>query len=175
MTLGHGWDVRGDRSDTGGSPWSSDTIADKQIDTENAWKEMFLKIETDSSERADSLNVEANLEVNVLSGMVQVSAGGKYLTSEKQSSTSVRIVLSYDAKTHFTLIPYTGTPVDQSNLDFCSNEHLSKAGGPTHVVTSVQYGTTRQGPRFSIRMVIGIFCSDTETGAATPPGVMQKK
>ena len=34
---------------------------------------------------------------------------------------------------------------------------------------------TRQGPRFSIRMVIGIFCSDTETGAATPPGVMQKK
>ena len=35
--------------------------------------------------------------------------------------------------------------------------------------------TTRQGPRFSIRMVIGIFCSDTETGAVTPPGVMQKK
>ena len=36
-------------------------------------------------------------------------------------------------------------------------------------------GQFRQGPRFSIRMVIGIFCSDTETGAATPPGVMQKK
>ena len=34
---------------------------------------------------------------------------------------------------------------------------------------------SRQGPRFSIRMVIGIFCSDTETGAVTPPGVMQKK
>ena len=34
---------------------------------------------------------------------------------------------------------------------------------------------TRQGPRFSIRMVIGLFCSDTETGAVTPPGVMQKK
>ena len=33
----------------------------------------------------------------------------------------------------------------------------------------------RQGPRFTIRMVIGIFCSDTETGAVTPPGVMQKK
>ena len=34
---------------------------------------------------------------------------------------------------------------------------------------------TRQDPRFSIRMVIGIFCSDTGTGAVTPPGVMQKK
>ena len=33
----------------------------------------------------------------------------------------------------------------------------------------------RQGPRFSIRMVIGIFCYDTETGAVTPSGVMQKK
>ena len=28
----------------------------------------------------------------------------------------------------------------------------------------------RQGPRFTIRMVIGIFCSDTETGAVTPLG-----
>ena len=36
-------------------------------------------------------------------------------------------------------------------------------------------GGPRQGPRFTIRMVIGIFCSDTETGAVTPPGVMQKK
>ena len=34
---------------------------------------------------------------------------------------------------------------------------------------------SRQAPRFSIRMVIGIFCSDTEAGAVTPPGVMQKK
>ena len=40
---------------------------------------------------------------------------------------------------------------------------------------SLETCTARQGPRFSIRMVIGIFCSDTETGAATPPGVMQKK
>ena len=30
--------------------------------------------------------------------------------------------------------------------------------------------TTRQGPRFSIRMIIWIFCSDTETGAVTPLG-----
>ena len=28
----------------------------------------------------------------------------------------------------------------------------------------------RQSPRFSIRMAIGIFCSDTETGAVTPLG-----
>ena len=40
---------------------------------------------------------------------------------------------------------------------------------------SIKPNQGRQGPRFSIRMVIGIFCSDTETGAATPPGVMQKK
>ena len=40
---------------------------------------------------------------------------------------------------------------------------------------SIEDTNFRQGPRFSIRMVIGIFCSDTETGAATPPGVMQKK
>ena len=28
---------------------------------------------------------------------------------------------------------------------------------------------SRQGTRFSIRMVTGMFCYDTETGAATPP------
>ena len=32
--------------------------------------------------------------------------------------------------------------MDQSNLDFCSNDNLAKEGGPTHIVTSVQYGTT---------------------------------
>jgi len=43
------------------------------------------------------------------------------------------------------------------------------------VSESLRDAEDRQGPRFSIRMVIGIFCSDTETGAVTPPGVMQKK
>ena len=75
VTLGHGWDVRGDRAVAGMAPWTSDTIVDKQINTTNAMKEMVLKIETDSSERADSLSVEANLEVNVLSGLVQVKNG----------------------------------------------------------------------------------------------------
>ena len=73
--MGHGWDVRGDRAVAGMAPWTSDTIVDKQINTTNAMKEMVLKIETDSSERADSLSVEANLEVNVLSGLVQVKNG----------------------------------------------------------------------------------------------------
>merc|ERR1711971_1331441 len=143
VTLGHGWDIRGDRAVAGMAPWSSDTIAEKKINTTNAMKEMVLKIETDSSERADSLSVEANLEVNVLSGMVQVSAGGKYLTSEKQSSTSVRIVLAYDATTYFTTMPFTETPVDESNKDFCSNNNLASVGGPTHVVTSVSTAPKR--------------------------------
>ena len=32
-----------------------------------------------------------------------------------------------------------------------------------------------KAPRFSIRRVIWILLSDTETSAATPPGVIQKK
>ena len=124
------------------SPWTSDTIADKKIDTENNYKEIHLSMEIDSSERADSLNVDANLEVNVLSGLVHVQAGGKYMTSEKETSSSVRLVLKYEATNYFTMIPYSETPVDQSNLDFCSNNNLAKEGGPTHVVTTVQYGTT---------------------------------
>jgi len=141
VALGHGWDVRGDRSLIS-SPWMSDTIANKKIDTENNYKEMHLSMETDSSERADSMSVEANLEVNVLSGLVQVSAGGKYMTSEKETSNSVRVVLKYEATNYFTMMPYSQTPVDQSNLDFCSNDNLAKEGGPTHVVSSVQFGTT---------------------------------
>merc|ERR1712223_1015046 len=124
------------------SPWMSDTIANKKIDTENNYKEMHLSMETDSSERADSMSVEANLEVNVLSGLVQVSAGGKYMTSAKETSNSVRVVLKYEATNYFTMMPYSQTPVDQSNLDFCSNDNLAKEGGPTHVVSSVQFGTT---------------------------------
>merc|ERR1711971_783655 len=33
VTLGHGWDIRGDRAVAGMAPWSSDPIAEKQINT----------------------------------------------------------------------------------------------------------------------------------------------
>ena len=55
-------------------------------------------------------------------------------------------------------------------------EHFRSPGFPeTGLLVQWRGARVRQGPRFSIRMVIGIFCSDTETGAVTPPGVMQKK
>ena len=57
------------------------------------------------------------------------------------------------------------------NMNFVADS-TSKNG---HIVFIMMNVLIRQGPRFSIRMVIGIFCSDTETGAVTPPGVMQKK
>ena len=45
-------------------------------------------------------------------------------------------------------------------------------------ISMVSYSRTRRidkSPRFSIRIDIWILLSDTETSAATPPGVMQKK
>ena len=39
-----------------------------------------------------------------------------------------------------------------------------------HLTTCCSPDVNRQGPRFSIRMIIWIFCSDTETGAVTPLG-----
>ena len=56
-----------------------------------------------------------------------------------------------------------------------SRSSLSLSHKKHGIFTVRLWGLTRQGPRFSIRMVIGIFCPDTETGAVTPPGVMQKK
>ena len=80
VSLGNGWDVRGGRVVAGMAPWNSDTIAEKQVNQTNLYKKILFQKETDSSERAERLSVEANLEVNVLSGMVQVDVGGKYLT-----------------------------------------------------------------------------------------------
>ena len=41
---------------------------------------------------------------------------------------------------------------------------------PLDFTVNLRAGRSRQGPRFSIRMIIWIFCSDTETGAVTPLG-----
>ena len=64
----------------------------------------------------------------------------------------------------------------EEDLQAIAQIEESEAGGQK-MMTMTTYPNLkpRQGPRFSIRMVIGIFCSDTETGAVTPPGVMQKK
>ena len=63
----------------------------------------------------------------------------------------------------------SSTPHYGQNYEICPNIFFSVKDPLKDSVPA------RQGPRFSIRMVIGIFCSDTETGAVTPPGVMQEK
>ena len=138
VSIGHGWDVRADQSVSGMTPWTPGTIEEMTSDWDNQQKEVFFEKETDSSQRDERLDIEANLGVNVLSGLVSVEAGGKYMTEEKMTSTSVRFVLDYDAKHHFTSFDFL-PPVDLP--DFCSSGHLAEDGSPTHVVTSVQYGT----------------------------------
>ena len=138
VSIGHGWDVRADQSVSGMTPWTPGTIEEMTSDWDNQQKEVFFEKETDSSQRDERLDIEANLGVNVLSGLVSVEAGGKYMTEEKMTSTSVRFVLDYDARHHFTSFDFL-PPVDLP--DFCSSGHLAEDGSPTHVVTSVQYGT----------------------------------
>ena len=116
VSLGNGWDIRGGRVVAGMVPWNSDTIAEKQVNKTNFYKEILFQKETDSSERAERLSVEANLEVNVLSGMVQVDAGGKYLASQKQSSTTVRLLLDYDSKNYFSTMPFTDLWMRQTKI-----------------------------------------------------------
>lgn len=140
INLGDGWDVRRGMAVSGSSPWYRATIDSKKENTSTGgFKEVVLEQELNSEERGQRLGVNADMQVNVLSGLVQVEAGGKYLTDQKEYSTSLRFLINYDSMSHEVQIPHGETPVD--NADFCSSDHLAKSGGPTHVITSVQYGT----------------------------------
>jgi len=139
--LGDGYNIRNGQPIIGKSPWKSATIKNiksQNSDNTNEYKEVLLEQEMESSERASKLGVEVDLEVNVLAGLEEVHAGGKYLTEQKKSSTSLRFLINYDSKRHYNYIPLSETPVENKN--FC-NTNKEDLDGPTHVITSIQYGT----------------------------------
>ena len=63
----------------------------------------------------------------------------------------------------------------KKTIAFVKKNYQSIKKSPDMIKTCSRSPNKDKAPRLSIRIDIWILLSDTETSAATPPGVMQKK
>lgn len=134
--LGQGWDLRRGKPLQGVSPWKPETITSSTTKKNNMITYQKIKKESNARSREKAVEVSAELGLSVWAGLVEAKASGKYLTTEKHSSNSVRFIIDYDYTDHFEFFELWTTPMDVK--DYCEKE--IKRGGATHIVTSVTFG-----------------------------------
>ncbi|KAJ6594418.1 hypothetical protein B0H19DRAFT_1205591 [Mycena capillaripes] len=120
------------------SLYKSDDIKPRKADAKNVKIEVH-KIRS-FSDRANSLDVSAQLSVSILCGAISVSGSGSYLKSKQDTSESntVAIVAQYRTTSH---------SFDPNELDgkIVMSASLLARTRATHVVTSVTYGANVVG------------------------------
>ena len=86
----------------------------------------------------ETLSVEAELQVSILFGLVKLSGTSRYLQKTRKSFRSDCVVMkSYKTK-HFEQLQ-----LESSDLRICQKQLLKYPTQFTHVVTGIQYGTSK--------------------------------
>ena len=120
---------------------------------ENLWSEKILKsmsqkqqdetsetdtlITQDQLDRNNLLDIEANLALGFMGGLVQIGGSAKYLDDRRTQTNSVQVSLKFDATTETEWIT-ADMKQDISYTEICNK--VGTKNGPTHVVTSLKRG-----------------------------------
>ena len=117
------------------------TLWDKTILEQNTVRQTqatsdFKIIASDTIEnKANALDVNANLKLSFLGGLIQVSGSAKYLDDRTSSSHQERVTLTYKCTTRFESL--TMAQLGKGNFQ---HPDIFSAGDATHVVTGIMYG-----------------------------------
>ena len=82
--------------------------------------------------KASCLEIDSELQLSILAGLVDAKGAAKHLTDYKSSMNQSRIGLLYKQT----------TKIEQLSLDKLSDQCLDRIESATHVVTEVEYGAT---------------------------------
>ncbi|KAG9067743.1 hypothetical protein KI688_011330 [Linnemannia hyalina] len=114
----------------------SDTLPPTLIESrdENAINTKFVS-EDSYKEKFRAFGIDGNLKLNILANNVPLNAQFKYLATEKQSSKSVKVSLSYAVQTKLERINIRSKKI----REYINLKALNDTDA-THVVTGIQWG-----------------------------------
>ncbi|KAG0375314.1 hypothetical protein BGX24_009260 [Mortierella sp. AD032] len=114
----------------------SDTLPSMLIESrdENAINTKFIS-EDSYKEKFKAFEIDGNLKLNILANIVALKGHAKYLATEKQSSRSVKVSMSYAVQTKLDKINIRSTKIREY-----INLKALKDTDATHVVTGIQWG-----------------------------------
>ncbi|KAF9084402.1 hypothetical protein BGX29_002570 [Mortierella sp. GBA35] len=101
---------------------------------ENAINTKFIFEET-YKEKFEAFEISGNLKLNILANLVTLNVQSKYLTTEKRSSKSVKVSMSYAIQTKLERINIRSDKI----REYVNTKALDDPEA-THVVTGIQWG-----------------------------------
>ena len=133
--LGMLYDCRTETLVPGITLWDK-TILEQNIVRQPQATSDFKIIASDTiKNKANALDVNANLKLSFLGGLIQVSGSAKYLDDRTSSSHQERVTLNYKCTTRFESL--TMAQLGKGNFQ---HPDIFSAGDATHVVTGIMYG-----------------------------------
>lgn len=103
--------------------------------TENVWTDLQFIFDDRYSEKLDKLDVQANLRLSVLAGLVSMGGSGEYLKQTDTSTDSVSCSLVYYTKT-----VHERLNIFSKFLENIINHQVISMVDATHVVVGIQWG-----------------------------------
>ena len=135
LTIGTFYDARKSLMLNGASFWSQEVLEDSVVSTSSVYSTVDIDTQQNIHNKAYKLDVDASLQLGIMSGQIDIEGSGRYLRDEKDNNDVARAVLTYRSTKKTDVLPKNTV---KSFPEMC--ERISDEKGPTHVVSSIQYG-----------------------------------
>uniref|UniRef100_A0A914X4G0 SNTX thioredoxin-like domain-containing protein n=1 Tax=Plectus sambesii TaxID=2011161 RepID=A0A914X4G0_9BILA len=135
FNLGMLYDARSEKTIPGVTLWDNETLK-ANVEKKEHKKVKVEIFENDTiSGKTTALNLQANLKLSFLSGLVDIGGSGEYLKDYCDTTTTERITLQYNSTSHW----------ESLGMDHLSTDKLQHLGvlehkSATHIVTAIEYG-----------------------------------
>jgi len=137
IKLGTLFDARKGLMYNGFELWSKETMKnpDAFFEDDASGSQQDVFVEHNSDQRASKFGIGAELELEFMSGLIQVKGSAEYIKDDRESSNVARVVMSAETTTKELSVDVYGVRPD---FDYC--DMITESSGPTHVVVAVTYG-----------------------------------
>ncbi len=136
-SLGDLYDARSDSFINGLSIFTGPLPEDILLKVDNRTSETDFIYDENAAIKFDKLNVEAQLKLSILAGLVKLEGSGRYLQETKSSARAVNVSLLYNITTVKENINFSDSRIRQ----IISTDVLRTIGDrATHVVCGIQWG-----------------------------------
>jgi len=135
--LGDFYDARKDLPLSGFSFWHEDVIKENKEVEKKYYSNTRFFAENEENDKIAHFNIDANLKLSFLGGLIDVDGSAHYLRDQKETEKHIRFNMEYDATTRTESMPMS-LRNNKTYVHICGE--IGSDDGPTHVVTSVEYG-----------------------------------
>jgi len=135
--LGDFYDARKDLPLSGYSFWHEDVIKENTEMEHKYYSNTRFFAENEANDRIAHFSIDASLKLSFLGGLIEVDGSAHYLRDQKETEKHIRFNMEYDATTRTESMPMS-LRNNKTYVHICGE--IGSDDGPTHVVTSVEYG-----------------------------------